>query len=237
MTRFGADDVSVVVPVFNCERYVAEALESIFEQSALPGEIIVVDDGSDDNTLQVVGRFGDSIRVITQPNSGIAVARNVGINAATRELLSFLDADDLMAPGSLQRRLDRLGEDDQPDAVSGRIIQFVSPDVDPERAARFRFLEGPQAANLFPTMVMRREVFERAGPLDDSFASGSEIDWISRARIAGVRFTEIDDVVLMRRIHGQNHSTRMGIKKNAELLRVVNAHRQRNRRSVEDASS
>jgi glycosyltransferase involved in cell wall biosynthesis len=225
MTSPKTADVSVIVPVCTGERYVTEALESILEQSVTPAEVLVIDDGSTDDTPHVLESFGASIRVITQPNRGIAGSRNVGIREATHSLLGFLDADDLMTPRSLELRLERLFASDEPDAVFGRIEQFVSPDVDPARASRFRFVEGPQAG-LFSTLLGHRAAFDKVGPIDESFQAGAEIDWISRARLAGLRFVDIDEVALRRRIHADNHSTRFAAK-NAELLRVVNAHRRR----------
>lgn len=217
----------MIVPVYNAERYIADALRSILEQSTPPGEVIVVDDGSDDGTSAVLEQFGDDITVVTQPNCGIARARNAGIAAAGGSLLAFLDADDLMTAGALAARLDRLGARDAPQAVFGRMEQFISPDVDQAQARRFRFLPGPHRIRYFPTMVIHRDAFSLVGRVDPSFHSGADIDWFSRAQFRGLRVGEIDAVVVRRRIHGQNHSLRIGLAKHTELLRVVYAHRQR----------
>ena len=236
MTSPRVADVSVIVPVYNCERYVTEALESILEQSVRPAEVLVIDDGSTDDTARVLKDFGRSIRVITQTNRGIAATRNVGITEATHSLLGFLDADDLLTPRSLECRLERLHAPDEPDAVFGRTEQFVSPDVDPARASRFRIPEESQPGGIFSTLLVRRASFDNVGLIDESFKAGAEIDWISRARLAGLRFVDIDEVSMRRRIHEDNHSTRFAAK-NEELLRVVNAHRRRSLGRAEKPST
>ena len=95
--------ISCIVPVFNGELYLAEALESILKQSYRPLEIIVADDGSTDGTEAIVARFGTQVRYLYQPNSGPATARNLGLGAVRGEFVGFLDADDLWHPEKLER--------------------------------------------------------------------------------------------------------------------------------------
>ena len=90
-----ATPVTVVIPAFNSERTISEALESALAQDHPATEIVVVNDGSRDDTLKVLGRFGNRIRVIDQPNSGPAAARNAGIQDAEGDYIAFLDADDV----------------------------------------------------------------------------------------------------------------------------------------------
>ena len=87
--------ISCIVPVYNGERYLSEALESIFAQSYRPLEVIVVDDGSTDNTPQVVARFKNCIRYLEQSNRGPSATRNLGVSAARGDFVAFLDPDDL----------------------------------------------------------------------------------------------------------------------------------------------
>ena len=90
--------ISCIVPVFNGERYLGEALESILKQSYQSLQIIVVDDGSTDGTAALVDHYEGQVRFLRQPNAGTAVARNSGLNAAEGEFVAFLDADDLWHP-------------------------------------------------------------------------------------------------------------------------------------------
>ena len=95
-------DISVVVPAYNAARTVAETLESILAQSLPPREVVVVDDGSRDGTLEVLRTFTDRVRVKTQPNSGVSATRNRGVEEAAGEWIAFCDADDVWHPDKLR---------------------------------------------------------------------------------------------------------------------------------------
>ncbi len=158
---------------------------------------------------------------------GQFAAQNRGIAATRAPLLAFLDSDDLFTPSAIEVRQARLGAADAPDAVFGRTEQFVSPELSPEAAARIRYEAGPVRGELFQTMLIRRPAFERVGPLDNSIRTAGNIDWISRARVAGIRSVDIDDVVVHRRLHATNIGITAADQKRRDLLRVVRAHRQR----------
>jgi glycosyltransferase involved in cell wall biosynthesis len=97
--------ISVIVPTYNRAHCIEQTLRSVLDQSYRFFELIVVDDGSTDNTHEILGRFGDSIRVITQVNSGVSAARNQGMYAARGRYLAFLDSDDLWLPGKLEHQI------------------------------------------------------------------------------------------------------------------------------------
>jgi glycosyltransferase involved in cell wall biosynthesis len=96
--------ISVVIPAYNSEKCIRETLDSVLSQTLSPHEIIVVDDGSKDNTAAVVRSFGDRIRYIRQDNQGIAGARNTGIHSASGDWIAFLDHDDLWLPTKLEKQ-------------------------------------------------------------------------------------------------------------------------------------
>src|SRR5262249_2428536 len=102
------DLISCIVPVFNGERYLREALDSILAQTYQPLELIVLDDGSTDGTAALVAGYGERIRYLWQANAGEAGARNRGLSIAQGEFVAFLDADDLWHPEKLRRQLARL---------------------------------------------------------------------------------------------------------------------------------
>src|SRR5436305_5180727 len=97
--------VSVVIPTYNCGGLVAEAVGSVLAQSRLPAEIIVVDDGSRDDTRERLAPFGDRIRYVCQANQGVSAARNLGVQHARGEVIAFLDADDIWHPRRLELQL------------------------------------------------------------------------------------------------------------------------------------
>lgn len=95
---------SVVIPAYNCADYVAEAVQSVLDQAYPEREIIVVNDGSTDGTLEALHGFGNAIRVVDQENTGPAGARNAGLRAATGDYVALLDADDLWFRASSRGR-------------------------------------------------------------------------------------------------------------------------------------
>ena len=93
--------ISVVVPSFNAGRWIAASLDSIFAQSAPPGEVVVVDDGSTDETPQILAAYGDRIRAVRATHGGLAAARNLGLAVAGGDWIAFQDADDVARPDRL----------------------------------------------------------------------------------------------------------------------------------------
>jgi glycosyltransferase involved in cell wall biosynthesis len=100
--------ISAVIPAYNCEAHIARAIDSVLNQTHPADEIIIVDDGSSDDTVQAVRSYGDKVTLIQQENAGASAARNTGIEAATGNWIAFLDADDEWLPDMLQRQTDIL---------------------------------------------------------------------------------------------------------------------------------
>lgn len=115
---------SVVIPTYNRSAWLVGALESVFAQTEKAFEIIVVDDGSADDTYAVLERFEDRVKSFKQPNAGPAVARNLGINAATGDYIAFLDSDDLWFPWTLALYRDAIEKHDRPAMVEGTHVEF-----------------------------------------------------------------------------------------------------------------
>ena len=224
--------VTAIMPVRDGEAYLAAALDSILGQSEPAAEVVVVDDGSVDRTPEILAGYGDALRVLRQPHGGHAAAMNTGITAARAEILAFLDADDLWEPDALAVRLARLRQVDRPDIVAGHVVQFVSPELDTSAATSFHFDPRPTASGLFQASLIRRDVFTRVGLLDSTLPSAANIDWMSRARFAGVRFATIDDVVARRRLHRSNMGVTMGAIRLKALTDVVRMHHERTRAST-----
>jgi glycosyltransferase involved in cell wall biosynthesis len=194
----GADSVprvSVIVPTFNRAHLVCQAIDSVLAQTYREFEIVVVDDGSTDNTREVVSRYGECIRYIFQQNAGLSAARNTGIRASTGELLAFLDDDDTMSPTKLALQVAYL--DERPDV--GAVYcgwQVVSADgttvlgeVRPTRKGEILkdlLLE----AYLFPpvAIMIRRECIDRVGLFDETLPTCEDDDLWYRIAKAGYRF-------------------------------------------------
>jgi len=197
----GESGISVVIPVYNCERYLGEAIESVLAQTYGPAEILVVDDGSTDHSADVAQRYAPEVHYVSQPNSGAAAARNRGAELTRGVFLSFLDSDDLWLEDKLSRQMACFEENPQLDVVFGYVEHFVSPDVDEQLAARIHCPEQPMPAPGPATMLIRRQSFFRVGLFDPAYRRGETISWFAKAIDLGLYDRMIPDVLLRRRLH------------------------------------
>lgn len=191
--------VSVIIPVYNCECYLAQAIESVLAQTYQPIELIVVDDGSTDGSAEVAQQFTPHVRYHRQANSGTAVARNRGVTLARGSFLAFLDADDVWVADKLARQLAAFRDTPDLDMVFGHVRQFYSREgqLDDSPAGT---MPGYSAI----AMLIKRESFQQAGPFDTRWQVGEFIDWYAKAMDAGLRSRMLPDVVALRRIHATN---------------------------------
>jgi glycosyltransferase involved in cell wall biosynthesis len=208
--------ISGIMAVYNTERYVALALDSMLAQTLPPHEIIVVDDGSTDGTPDVLRTYTPRVRVIRQPNCGPSRAFNVAIAAATGDAFAFLDADDLWVPEKLQIQCAALSDDVE--AVFGAVQQFASPDLDPEITRSYVVPTDPQPGITKTALLIRRSAFERIGPF---FEEGEFVDWYARASVLGLRSRMLSEVVTMRRHHPGNLGRRLRSKHDNDLPRIL----------------
>ena len=195
--------VSVVIPVFNGERFLREAVESVLAQKHSPLEVIIVDDGSTDNTATVARNLPETVRYLHQTNQGPAAARNRGIEQAQGALIAFADADDLWPPAKLELQLPYLIKDPAIEIIMGRIQQvLLSETVDGQTRAEE---SGDPAFSVnLGCAVIRKSVFDRVGLFDETMRYSEDVDWFMRAREAGAAITTIDAVTLFYRQHEQN---------------------------------
>lgn len=198
-----AEPIAVVIPVRDAERYLGAAIESVLAQ-AVPVQLVVVDDGSRDRSL-AIARSYPSAHVLALPPSGIAAARNAGVAATVAKWIAFLDADDLWLPTKLERQLARHAANPALGYSLTRLANFLEPGcsmppwftIESQARDRLGFLT---------TGLFRRELFETVGPFDPSYVIGEDVDWLVRAREAGVPFSILDEVLVQRRVHSTNIS-------------------------------
>jgi glycosyltransferase involved in cell wall biosynthesis len=200
--------VSVVIPVFDAARYLAEAIESVRAQSRPAEEIVVVDDGSTDDSAAVAARFAPAVRVVARVHAGIGAARNAGVAAARGTHLAFLDADDLWVPEKLARQLEVLAAEPELDLVFAHAQNFLSPDLEPAAAARLHCPAEPMPGIVPGTMLVARATLARVGPFDTAVTVGEFVDWYARARESGCRERVLPETLLLRRVHGGNTGVR-----------------------------
>ena len=203
--------LSVLIPCYNAARYLTEALESALAQGVTLHEIIVVDDGSTDETERAVDAFGERVRYHRQAHAGIAAARNTALELSSGELIAFLDADDVWPHGSLAARLAALEADDSLGYAYGEVEQFVSPELPAEWARRHGAADlTASPARMAGAMLVRRRAFTRVGNFSESLRIGETVDWVSRADSLGVGNRCLSRVVLRRRLHTTNSGLTQG---------------------------
>jgi glycosyltransferase involved in cell wall biosynthesis len=195
--------VSVIIPVFNGERFLREAVQTVLAQNYSPLEIVIVDDGSTDSTASVAKSLGEPVRYLHQTNQGPAAARNRGIEQAQGSLLAFADADDLWPGNKLELQLPCLIEDVAVDIVMGRIQQVLLSETEDGETQAKEFAEPAFSVNL-GSAIIRKSVFERVGLFDETMRYSEDVDWFMRAREAGAAIKTIDAVTLLYRQHEQN---------------------------------
>ena len=194
--------ISVIIPVYNAERYLAQALESVFAQKYDAFQIILVDDGSTDSSAQVAKDYGQRLEYLKQPNGGIGAALNAGIARARGSYLAFLDADDLWEPDKTSSHLEQLQLHPEWDMVFAHSQQFFSPDLeDPRRGSN---MGPPQVARVTGTMLIRRPSFDRVGPLETDLKVGEFVSWMCRAQELSLAWSVLPQVLHRRRIHTSN---------------------------------
>ena len=196
--------VSVVLPVYNGARFLREAIDSVLNQTYRDFELVVVDDGSTDNSAEIASTFRD-VRVMRRPHHNIPATRNAGLASAHGNLIAIIDSDDTWPANRLEVQVGCLDAHPEVDIAFGHFRVAIEPGAErpPWLPAKMldRDLQGHPS-----TALVRRSVFERVGPFDESFAQGSDTDWILRVREANVPTMFVDDVVLHWRVHGENIS-------------------------------
>ena len=226
--------VSVILPVYNSQRYLAEAIESVRAQGYPRLELIVVDDGSTDGSASLLNDLGEDQLYIYQSHRGPSAARNSGLGVAGGELVAFIDADDLWPPGKLDVQVGRLLEEPELEVVSGRVQYFG---LDSSVVRRMRFEGADQTAinvNL-GSAVFRKSTFERVGMFDESLSCWEDLDWFLRAKEMGVRIKILRQITLRYRQHEGNYSLTQPSEKGMLMVLAKSAARRR-KMKIEPAS-
>lgn len=217
--------VSVVIPTHNAAQFIGEAIDSALRQDYPNKEIIVVDDGSTDHTLDIARSYQGKVSVIAQANQGAAVARNTGLDAAQGEFIAFLDSDDLWLPGKLTAQVNHLLQHPDIDLVFSRwhvwkpgpdgtftmpSTELMAPSADsgtkttgivPEKSGwLYNQLLFTSALHTI-TVMMRRCLIDRVGPFDVELKRGQDYDyWLRASRHTQIH--QLDQVFALYRMHG-----------------------------------
>jgi len=227
--------ISVVIPTFNRARCVGDAIESVLAQTCRDYEVIVVNDGSTDDTSEVLAKFGDRIGVVRQENQGVSEARNTGIRAARGEWVAFLDSDDVWTPNRLQTNV--AGITKHPEAVGhlvdasivgyqgGEFTLFTVRDCLKEfERAGFRaepLLDVLDVQFFTSTWMLKRSAIEAAGLFRRDFRIYEDLELLSRVALEGPFVVSTASCVRMRRMAD-------------DAVSLSNLHLTRKRQSLEN---
>lgn len=229
--------ISCIIPVYNGERYLGEALDSILAQNYRPLEIIVADDGSTDKTKDIVLQYQeqketDSLRMlyVKQANAGPAAARNLGVSTAKGEFVAFLDADDLWHPSKLVTQMNRFQVPPGLDYCLAYVQNFWIPELKKE-AETFRQhrIAQPLPGYVTGTLLARRALFDCIGGFDVSLGHGDAGEWILRADRANSKKEVLQEILLFRRLHSNNRSRLRAVESRDQHLQILKAHLDRAR--------
>jgi glycosyltransferase involved in cell wall biosynthesis len=214
------DGVTVLIPVYNGAQYLSECIESVLAQTLPASKIVVIDDGSEDETPNVARAWGMHVRYHRVEHGGLPYARNHGIRLVQSDVIAFIDSDDVWLPRKLELQMAALANTTEPTMVFGHVQQFVSKELKLEEAARLKCVTASIPGLLSSTLLIRKSDCERAGPFDEAIQTGEFIEWCSRAADTGIKTFVIPEIVCRRRLH-RNNLGRGGIAVHANYLRML----------------
>ena len=193
--------VSVIIPVYNGERFMPDAVANVHEQAYQPLEIIIVDDASTDSTPQLLAALADQVTIVRLgSNQGPAAARNAGLARARGSIVAFLDVDDLWPPDRLGAMVACFRQHPACGVVRG-YVRISQPQDRANAALRYSSaILGPWIGSA----IYRKEIFDLIGAFDPGLRYGEDLDWFFRAREQGVGVHLLNRTTLYVRRHDQN---------------------------------
>ena len=210
--------ISVIIPAYNSAAYINECIESVLSQTYKAHQIIVVDDGSTDDTSNIIAKYKNKIEYVYQPNSGPSCARNTGIELSTCDLIAFMDSDDAWMPDKLEKQVNYIRNN--PDFKLVVTDMFEGPYFDCERKSAFSNFEGIVEGFIFerllkssyiftPTVLVEKRVLLEFKGFDITMNMMEDLDLflkIAHKYEIGV----LNELLVFRRRHGQNISKSLG---------------------------
>lgn len=219
-------DMSVVIPTFNAARFLTDAIASVLAQDLAPLEVIVVDDGSTDDTVAVVRSFNAAVTLIRQDHSGTSAARNLGVSHAVGDLIAFCDADDLWLPGKLRAQRAVIDDVAAPMAVFCGASEFLDDRIDPAIWAGRPPKERIDMAQMSSALLVTRTALDIVGPFDVALTN-EWVPWcIALTSLVEVR--SVPEVLMRRRLHETNKSLQVGDRARAMPRALLERMRRRN---------
>lgn len=215
--------VTVVMPVYNCKDYVAEALDSLLAQTCPASEVIVVDDSTDETSDIVRQYMPSGIRHIHRGRKlGIYSAHNLGIQLAQGHLIAFLSADDVWMPEKLELQVSLMGRQPELGYATTHFTHFIDA-ASPPKPEHLRTIHRPEftGSSLLETVMVRRALFAEHGSFSEEFQISSDVEWFARMVARRVPTACVEQVLVKKRLHAANTNTRDIALTQSELLRIL----------------
>jgi len=207
--------LSIILPVYNAEKHLGHAIDSVLNQTFNDFELICIDDGSTDGSLKVMESYGDKIRLIKPSHRGVAAARNLGIAAAKGEFITYLDADDSYVPDALSSQFKTY---DESTTMGLKVVLGKSRVIfesDEARSTYYLELDDSDEAtiSLLGATLIPIAVVKATGNFNESLVRSSDSDWFMRLNDCNIKIIYNESVVLIVNRHHQNLTNFSNIKK------------------------
>ena len=220
--------VSVIIPAYNCDRYIVRAVESVLQQEGCTWEIVIIDDGSTDSTESVLEPYRDRLRYVKQKNQGVAAARNHGIEIAKADFIAFLDADDYFLPEKLARQAEILLKRpdvgivhsgwQRVDSLGNKLLDVRPweqiPELNLETWLRWKPV-------LPSAMMFRREWLQYVGGFDPRFPPAEDTNLVLKLSLKGCRTAWLRQITVCYRQH-ESSAMHKGLPQARSLMAVTN---------------
>jgi len=197
--------VTVIMPAYNCERFVGEALSSLIREEYSPLEIIVIDDGSTDETACIINGFKE-VFYVYQEHLGVSVARNTAIALSKGEFIAFLDSDDIWLTGWLYDAVTDFLLNPDLDYLMGMHETFFEEDFVAPAEIRQVWMDDDKNPHATGVIMARRDCFERIGGFNVTMVPNEDVDWLVRASDHGLTMKRVPFNMMKKRMHGWNLS-------------------------------
>lgn len=214
--------VSVIIPVFNSERYLEQSLNSVIKQDYKHIEILVIDGNSTDRTENICKNFS-MINFHKQKGKGISDALNYGIEISNGEFISFISSDDLWMPEKLGTQIKLMTINPEIKYTITKVKFFLEPGCKLPKKFNKKFLEGSYIQYILENLVARRSLFDQVGMFDNFFSCGMEIDWFARAKDKNIEHSVLDEVLVYKRVHNQNTTLNTANPLNQQVRAMYNS--------------
>jgi len=193
--------VSVIIAVYNGDRFLKQAIESVLSQSYSNVEVIVLDDGSTDLTAEIAKSYSQVVYQY-QANAGVASARNAALKIAKGDYISFLDSDDFYHPNKLKKQLGHLASNKAIDCSLVHLDNFLEEGYELTPELEDYFFNREKLSLI--TFLACRTIFDKVGDFNITYKTGSDFEWMTRVKELGLRIELLPDILLKRRIHNTN---------------------------------